>query len=729
MVRKIKKCRLKLSSNGQNMIEYVIVLAGIIVVLIAITRPEGIFSRKIEESLDLAVDGTKCAALKVCYDPNGCPTVCGNDCCEAGETITNCPADCSICTSDAECNDGIFCNGVETCDPELGCQVGDPACATCGDLDHGESDVFYESATVPFGEECEEVVRTCDNGELTGSPTATYESCAPLGPAPCSLADGTTAPHLTVGTFYPSATVPCGTSCASTAVQQQCVDGDWTPTQYTARTCSEDCGNCPMPDGTVILNGDKKTYYQRPAVECWNQCFSEQQVITCVDGDLVVEGGAPGEEPTATFETCIRTVCANDNVSCTDTECDPNLFTNMGCIHIPNDALCNDGAACTGIEDASTLPEPRYNRAEDGEDWCDVSLGCRFLTHDEWCDDGIMCTSERCYPYTDCRITVVHSRCEDNIYCTLNRCDPARGTEDGCFYPPDNRRCLGMGPCARGTCVPDPATEDGCIYEPVDLRCNDGISCTVDTCVLEEDLYVCSRVADDALCTPDTLDCTIDMCDATRGCVHDSTCDDGLACTIDACTAAGCVATANCDDGIACTTDICRSTGCEHQPNNALCDDGDGCTTDTCNPIGGGCINTPINCDDGLSCTTDTCDAVLGCQNISTCNDGNLCTLDSCRPLGVGGRCVYLPIACLNVDNNLCTVEVCNPATGACDSSVPLDCSDSDPCTRTYGCDPVSGCETMRIGCSPDCHCVDAPMPYCAPNDPRIPTICEQQII
>jgi hypothetical protein len=31
-----------------------------------------------------------------------------------------------LCLDDAECDDGLFCNGAETCDPQLGCQAGTP---------------------------------------------------------------------------------------------------------------------------------------------------------------------------------------------------------------------------------------------------------------------------------------------------------------------------------------------------------------------------------------------------------------------------------------------------------------------------------------------------------------------------------------------------------------------------------------------------------------------------
>ena len=104
------------------MTEYIVVFVGVVVALVVALGPNGFLSRKIGSTMNLAMTGTKCVALQACFDPEGCPTVCGNDCCEAGESISNCPADCSFCMSDADCDDGIACNGVETCNPASGCQ-------------------------------------------------------------------------------------------------------------------------------------------------------------------------------------------------------------------------------------------------------------------------------------------------------------------------------------------------------------------------------------------------------------------------------------------------------------------------------------------------------------------------------------------------------------------------------------------------------------------------------
>ena len=61
------------------------------------------------------------------------------------------------CTTDAECDDGVYCNGVETCDPEAGCQAGSPPCADDGEYCNGVESCNEEAdACVSSGDPCEE---------------------------------------------------------------------------------------------------------------------------------------------------------------------------------------------------------------------------------------------------------------------------------------------------------------------------------------------------------------------------------------------------------------------------------------------------------------------------------------------------------------------------------------------------------------------------------------------
>ena len=213
MLKRIKKFLARNPSSGQNMTEYVLVFAGVVFALVVALGPSGMITQKIGDTMNLAMGGTKCIAMQTCFDPAGCPTVCGNDCCEPGESIGNCPADCSLCVSNAQCDDGIACNGAETCDPSAGCLPGGLICGSCIGPDsaliaHGGSKAYYQAATVPFGSTCVSETRVCDDGTLSGS--YTEPSCSVSGPSDCGPV-----PHGGSATYYQSATVPCGAPCRS----------------------------------------------------------------------------------------------------------------------------------------------------------------------------------------------------------------------------------------------------------------------------------------------------------------------------------------------------------------------------------------------------------------------------------------------------------------------------------------------------------------------------------
>ena len=599
------------------MTEYVLVVAGVVVALVIALGPSGFLTRKIGDTMNLAMTGTKCVALQTCFDPEGCPTVCGNDCCEPGESISNCPADCSLCMSDADCDDGVACNGAEWCDPMSGCQPGGLTCSSCTGPDgsvivHGGSKTYYESATVPFETNCVSESRVCYDGTLSGSYTET--SCSVSAAADCGPV-----PHLGSAKFYQSATVPCGDSCVWE--MRDCYNGTLSGS-YTAASCVEVCTDCIGPDSVVIPNGGSRIYYQAAQEECWTVC--NQEARSCVDG--VLSGSF-------TASSCTVTTC-DDGIACTDDTCETNLSTNFGCVFTPNDSLCDDGISCTGTDNPGALPTPRNSPAGFGDDWCDASGGCQFIPHNEWCDDGVDCTLNVCDTTLDCQNPPDHAYCDDGVGCTDDWCD----TVADCQNNPNDAHCTAVGECADGVCH---VTLD-CQYTPNDTNCDDSIGCTDDWC---DGSFMCHNDPNDANCD-DGVDCTTNMCNPVTDCQYPpdhAYCDDGVGCTDDLCnTVTGCQNNPN--DGLCtatgeCAIGTCHAVAdCQYTPNNGYCNDGVACTDDVCNSSFV-CVSTPNdgNCpDDGISCTNDYCDAVTGCQyppDDSKCDDGDACTTDKCNPI------------------------------------------------------------------------------------------------
>ncbi|MDI7267539.1 MAG: putative metal-binding motif-containing protein [Myxococcota bacterium] len=212
-----------------------------------------------------------------------------------------------------------------------------------------------------------------------------------------------------------------------------------------------------------------------------------------------------------------------------------------------------------------------------------------------------------------------------------------------------------------------------------------------------------------------------DGADADAGCASDADCDDLIDCTVDRCESDGtCSHTADdalCDDGNPCNgAETCNTAlGCLPGAPPA-CDDGIACTDDSCDPLTGMCIATPVDsrCDDGLVCNgAETCDAGSGCLPGTpvVCGDAFFCTVDSCEePLGT---CTFVPSDVLCGPGRICEPALggcvpglrctrdldcsdglfCNGAercvAGLCESGIPPDCTDADPCT-TERCDEAT---------------------------------------
>ena len=110
-----------------------------------------------------------------------------------------------------------------------------------------------------------------------------------------------------------------------------------------------------------------------------------------------------------------------------------------------------------------------------------------------------------------------------------------------------------------------------------------------------------------------------------------------------------------------------------------------------------GCVDNG-DCDDGSVCNgTETCSGGTCLPGTSlVCNDGNLCTDDSCNPVS---GCAFV-----NDDTNSCSDgNACNGAesclSGACADGADPVCNDSDPCTDDT-CAPAVGCVyTPGAGC------------------------------
>ena len=238
---------------------------------------------------------------------------------------------------DASCDNGLFCDGAETCDTLLDCQAGteptiDDGVGCTDDSCDEASDLVVNAPNHAF----------CDNGAFCDG----AETCDPaldcVAAVPPALDDG----------------VGCTDDSCDEATD--------------AIVNAVNHGNC---DNGLFCDGAE----------------------TC-DAALDCQAGtAPS---------------IDDGISCTDDSCDE---ATDAIVHSANDGNCDNGLFCDGAES------------------CDAALDCQAGTAPS-IDDGIGCTDDSCDEAAE---AIVHSvndgNCDNGLFCdgTARRCDPAPRLPDG----------------------------------------------------------------------------------------------------------------------------------------------------------------------------------------------------------------------------------------------------------------------------------------------------------
>jgi alpha-tubulin suppressor-like RCC1 family protein len=242
------------------------------------------------------------------------------------------------CTSDVECNDGLFCNGRETCAPAsmmadaLGCIPGDAPCAATETCDEPANDCRTICEDLD-GDGYESVAcggDDCDDADATRYPGATEvcdgndEDCndATFGFVDADM-DGAGSAVCCNGTT-------CGTDCddANASVRPGVADG---PTM-NCNTVDDDCDG--IPDiGCPCSDGERRPCYGGPA--------GTRGIGLCTDGISICAGGVLGAE-------CLEDV-------------------------LPADEFCNDrDDDCDGLVDDGV--RPRFYRDDDGDNFGQTSV-------------------------------------------------------------------------------------------------------------------------------------------------------------------------------------------------------------------------------------------------------------------------------------------------------------------------------------------------------------------
>lgn len=270
------------------------------------------------ESCDGQAD---CDAEDRCHDEACVPTRCEDINCESHQQCYQgvCYGGCSDdgdCADNEECLQGaclapscddglqsgaqtdVDCGGPDCppcppgagCESEQDCEVGTCQQGACtggcevpwgGVAVEGETITAYQSQTVACEQECSHELRTCAEGELSGS--YQYESCQRMCDS-CSSETLNWGGHDCEGLISStdhgeSRTASNERSGRSGEATYECYDGSWT---YADGTCEAE--SCALPWGGTIDHDQSVTAYNTDSAGCDESCADQQR--HCNYGEL-----------------------------------------------------------------------------------------------------------------------------------------------------------------------------------------------------------------------------------------------------------------------------------------------------------------------------------------------------------------------------------------------------------------------------------------------------------
>jgi hypothetical protein len=601
------------------------------------------------------------AAATINATVGGGEPVCGDGTCNGTETCETCPQDCGVCPPpgcevDKECDNGLYCDGEETC-VDGNCQPGIPVDCTDG-LDC-TTDSCNEST-----DSCDLTPdnAVCDDGDFCNG----NEVCDPDPIVTIATQEGS---GSTSG-CKPGEAVACpddGVFCNGT------------------ESCDEDVDSClssgnPCPQGTVCNEGTDACD-EIPVEGCTSDAECDDGIFCNGKEKCSVSykksGGTP-QPPVPGVCIAGTPVDCNDGVDCTIDSCNEAMDK---CDHAPDNAVCDDGDFCNGNE----VCDPDSIVTIATQESSGSTSGCKPGEAVACPDNGLFCDgTESCNEAKD-SCTSSGNPCTPGVtVCNekTDTCDPVGGCtadkdcDDGIF-------CNGIETCnayAKATGTNPPVM--GVCQDGIPVDCNDGIDCTVDSCNEEKD--TCEHAADNA------------VCDDGDFCNGNEVCDPDPIVTI--ATQEGSSSTSGCKPG--------EAVAC---PDNGLFCDG----TESCNEAADSCQSSGNPCTPGITvCNekTDVCDPVGGCTVDKDCDDGIYCNgIETCNAYAkatgtnppVTGVCQSgIPVDCN--DGVDCTVDSCNEDTGSCvNSADDAYCPDDGKfCNGTEFCDAEQGCISTGNPCA-----------------------------
>ena len=152
----------------------------------------------------------------------------------------------------------------------------------------GTSQIFYSQSSAPFGQSCSSYsqARACQNGIISGSSNHIYSTCSSSTANRCPL-DGVEVDHGSSKIFYSQTIVPFGSNCSSYGQTRACTNGTLSgDSSYNKAACiTASTASCTQ-DGATVANNSSKTFYSSANVASGITCASVSQSRTCTNGIL-----------------------------------------------------------------------------------------------------------------------------------------------------------------------------------------------------------------------------------------------------------------------------------------------------------------------------------------------------------------------------------------------------------------------------------------------------------
>lgn len=639
----------------------------------------------------------------------------------------------SGCATDADCDDGDFCNGSETCVAGR-CQPG--ATTDCDDGDECTTDTCQPLTG------CSSASIDCQHGGLILSAREnTAKATAAVRQARIALIPRYPNTHTLSCCCVSDPLAPC---CGNDTCEldEECT---WCPSDCfrgssfcgdeicAGATGGEDCFTCPADcrcAGGECRHGccgdgictDRRENASNCPVDCDPTFLPPVEGSCC--GDDVCEGREDADNCAVDCEFCVADEDCDDGNDCTDNVCHVGR-----CQTTTNTGPCDDGLFCNGADACSNgicsihAGDPCTGGPECTDACDEFADTCNLPAGTACTDDGNLCTDDECDGTGNCVSFGNSEPCDDGLFCTAT---------DVCA----GGTCVGGGaPCQTNEFCHEPTDTCPIAGNNVILRVAPGsesvapgntVTLTLDVANLEEAINgVQVLLGYDAtlLTLVDIHPTDLGLPPPNEGWVQIDELDDNGNVIWAAVINGGSREIDHTVGTITLTAIAEGTTRIVFRPDeppvlNKLTKSRDSLTL-VPNLVGSGSI--VIACDDGLFCNgletfvggscqpgTDPCpgaycdeaaDRCRECVADTDCEDGDLCTTDHCDTQL--SECVNDPIV------PCCGNAVCEPSEDECTCSTDCGVPPATESNCTDGvdedCDGQSDCDDLDCSGDPAC--------------------------